>query len=99
VLNFGAEGKVELFLPQDPQTSYRILPGQSAKLITALAAPVGKEHTAVIWTRQPARLSGEQWQERLRASERGQVMVLAEGDGAEDWTAVVVPVVQRGGNR
>jgi hypothetical protein len=96
VLNLGAEGKVEMFLPQDPNTNYRIVPGQAAKLITALAPPVGKEHTAVIWTRQPARLSGEQWQQRLRAAgERGQVMVLAESGDAEDWTAVVVPVLQR----
>jgi hypothetical protein len=95
VLNFGAEGNVEVFLPQDPQTSHRLVPGQAAKLITALAPPVGKEHTAVIWTRQPSRLSGDEWQERLGAGERGQVLVLAEGDSAADWTAVVVPVLQR----
>jgi hypothetical protein len=100
VLNFGAERKVELFLPQDPRTSHRVVPGQPAKLITALAAPVGKEHTAAIWTRQPARLSAEEWHERLAAAgERGQVLVLAESDLAEDWTAVVVPVVQRAGDR
>lgn len=89
VLNFGAEGKVELFLPQDSQASHRIVAGQSAKLITALAPPVGKEHTAVIWTRQPSRLSADEWHERIKASERGQVPVMVE-----DWTAVVVPVLQ-----
>jgi hypothetical protein len=100
VLNFGAEGKVEMFLPQDSRTSHRVVPGQAAKLITALALPVGKEFTAAIWTRQPNRLSGEEWHERLAAAgERGQVLVLAESDSDEDWTAVVVPVVQRAGER
>jgi hypothetical protein len=96
VLNFGADGKVEMFLPKDPRTSHRVMPGQAAKLITALAPPVGKDYTAVIWTRQPSRLSGDEWQERIGAAgERGQVMVLVESDDAEDWTAVVVPVLQR----
>jgi hypothetical protein len=99
VLNFGVEGKVEMFLPQDPRTSHRVVPGQAAKLITALAPPVGKEFTAAIWTRRPSRLSADEWQERLEVVERGQVLVLAESDRAEDWTAVVVPVVQRAGDR
>jgi serine/threonine protein kinase len=95
VLNFGAEGKVEMFLPQKEQKSPRLVPGQVAKLTTALAPPVGKEHTAVIWTRQPGRLSAGEWNERIKAVERGQVFVLADVDCAEDWTAVAVPVVQR----
>jgi hypothetical protein len=99
VLNFRAEGKVEMSRPQNPQTSHRIVPGQAAKLITALVPPPGKEHTA-IWRRRPSRLSADAWHERLGAAgERGQVLVLAESDGAEDWTAVGVPVVQCGGNR
>jgi hypothetical protein len=95
VLNWGAEGKLEMFLPQEEQTSHRLVPGQVTKLITALAPPVGKELTVVIWTRQPARLSAGEWHERIKSVERGQVLVLADGDRAEDWTAVVVPVVQR----
>src|SRR5262245_32518187 len=95
VLNFGAEGKVETFLPQGQQTGRRLVPGQPAKLITALAPPAGKEHVAVIWTRQPSRLGAMGWHQRLEAAERGQVLGLAEGESAEDWTAVVVPVVQR----
>jgi hypothetical protein len=100
VLNFGAAGKVETFLPSDPRTSHPVVPGQTTKLITALAPPPGVEHTAVMWTRRPARLSGDQWQERIKAAgQRGQVMVLAEVESAEDWTAVVVPIVQRAGDR
>lgn len=100
VLNFRAEGKVERFLPQDPQTAHRLVPGQAAKLITALAPPVGREHTAVIWTRQPARRSTQEWHERIGAAgERGQVLVLAENDSTEEWTAVVITVVQHAGNR
>jgi hypothetical protein len=95
VLNWGAEGKLEIFLPQKEHTSHRLVPGHVTKLITALAPPVGKEHTVVIWTGRPALLSAEEWHERIKAVERGQVLVLADGDRAEDWTAVVVPVVQR----
>jgi serine/threonine protein kinase len=100
VLNFGAEGKVEMFLSVDGQTSERIVPGETKKRTTALAPPVGKEYTAVIWTRQPTQLSGEEWHERIKgAGERGQVPVQAEIARADDWTAVVVPVVQRAGIR
>ena len=54
----------------------------------------GKEFTAVIWTQNPTKLSGEEWRDRIKgAGERGQVLVLSGSDCA-DWTAVVIPVVQ-----
>ena len=95
VLNFGVEAKVEVFLPRDPRLSRRIVPGRAEKLITALAPPVGKEYMAVIWTRQPSQLNGDEWHGTIGAAgERGQVLVLSDGESIEDWTAVVLPVVQ-----
>jgi tetratricopeptide (TPR) repeat protein len=68
VLSFGAEGKWEMFLQQDTRGSHRVVPGQAAKLITALAPPVGKEFTAVTRARQESRLSADEWHVWLGAA-------------------------------
>ena len=92
VLNFGAQANVEVFLPQDPRLSRRVVPGRAETLVTALAPPAGKEFTAVIWTRQPSQLNGDEWQERIGAAGRAgkwsywRSVETVRGTGRRSWS-------------
>jgi serine/threonine-protein kinase len=106
VLNFGGHGDLDVLLPTDQFPHHAIEPGRPQGVIVRMAPPAGTDRAAIIWTRRCDPAGPREWCRRLGEGRLGTrdrkmetvmptVGQAGEETPDEDWTAVVVTVVQQ----
>jgi hypothetical protein len=106
VLNLGSAGDLTVVLPNSRARDNRVYAGVPHRVTVKMTPPPGTDRAAFIWTRQPDRLTPEQWSRRIEGSAgentapeptRGMDFVLheTESENPEAWSAEVLAVVHR----
>ena len=104
VLNLGSSGKMSVVFPNRRSPDNRVGAGVPHRVTVKMIPPPGTDRMAFIWTRQPDRLTPDQWRKRIEIEPATAQPLEATRDvdfvvdeiareAPDAWTAEVVTIV------